>query len=575
MGVPRWIRSLPRLVDLIPYILLLAGAAAASRAHAQFTAITKNPLGDNGSAFGVSWADYDRDGDPDLYISNDGANLLLRNDGGGNFTDLTAPPLDDGGNGGSSVWGDYDNDGDPDLYLVNYASSNHLFRNDGASGFSDVTTAALADSGGPGQGAAWADFDGDGDLDLYIVHYGTPNKLLRQDATGVFVDATNGPLADPGWGLAAAWGDYDSDGDPDLYITNDGPNRLLRNDGMGHFTRITGLAIEESGPGQGAAWGDYDNDGDLDLYVANYGTSNKLLRNDGGAFTAITAGPLGDTSNSTGVAWGDYDNDGDLDLYVANYGTPNELLRNDGSGVFTAITAGPLGDSGNGTGVAWADYDLDGDLDLYLANDGQSNVLMRNDLASGAHWLELSLTGIASNRSAIGARARVVSGGVSRIREVTGGSGYMSQNDLVLHFGLGASSVADSVIIRWPSGVVESYVALAANRRYSLNELSVTAVEDASPTVAPLRLASPTPNPAFGPVALSFTLSRPSHARLSIFDITGRWVATLVDKDLPPGVHPIRWDHRDARGMRVASGIYLARLEALGETRLRKLALLR
>ena len=474
------------------------------------------------------------------------------------------------------MWGDYDNDGDLDLYLVNYLTPNRLFRNDGGGAFTDVTSGPLGDPGA-GQGAAWADYDLDGDLDLYFVNHGTPNKLLRNDGAEGFTDVTAGPLGDAGWGLAATWGDSDNDGDPDLYITNDGPNRLLRNDGDGVFTRIPGLAIEDGGAGQGAAWGDYDNDGDLDLYVANYGTANKLLRNDGGnTFTQITSGPLGDPGNGTGVAWGDYDNDGDLDLYLANYGSPNRLLQNDGGNVFTALTSGGLGDAGNGTGVAWCDFDADGDLDLYLANDGQSNVLLRNDLANGNHWLQFDLVGQISNRAAIGARVRVVAGGTRRIAEVSGGSGYMSQNSLTLEFGLGTAGSADSVIVSWPAGTVEIYTAVLADRRLTLTESRVTDVGDATAAGGPaFQLAAVTPNPASGPAVLRFALPKTAHVRLAVFDVRGRLVATLANGLLPPGWHPIVWQRRDTRGARVASGVYWAQLEALGEVRTQRLVLVR
>jgi hypothetical protein len=401
--------------------------------------------------------------------------------------------------------------------------------------------------------------------------------MLRNDGGGAFVDATAGPLADAGWGVCATWGDYDNDGDPDLYITNDGPNRLLRNNGDGTFARVIGLAIEDGNAGYGAAWGDYDNDGDLDLYVANYGSPNKLIRNDGGdAFTQITSGPLGDPGNGTGVAWGDYDLDGDLDLYLANYGTGNKLLRNDG-GAFTAITAGALGDDGNGTGVAWADYDGDGDLDLYLVRDGQSNMLLRNDLASGNHWLHLDLVGRVSNRSAIGARVRVVAGGMRRIQEVSGGSGYMSQNSLTLEFGLGSAAIADSVIVSWPSGYEEAYVHVAANQRLALTELNVVAVESPDPgTAAPaFRLAAPAPNPADREALVAFALPRSSPVRLAVFDVRGRRVATLATGRWEAGWHPVRWACRNERGEPVAAGLYFVKLEALGEIRTQKISVVR
>jgi hypothetical protein len=275
-----------------------------------------------------------------------------------------------------------------------------------------------------------------------------------------------------------------------------------------------------------------------------------------------------------GAAWCDYDNDGDLDLYVSNYGQPNVLLRNDGGDVFTAITAGALGDNGNGTGVAWADADGDGDLDLYLVNDGQANVLLRNDLSSTSHWLSLDLRGLVSNRSAVGARVRVVAGGISRIREVSGGSGYMSQNSLVLHVGLGTAAVADSVVVSWPSGYVESHHGLPADQRFVIEELSVVAVPDGPAPGPALQLAAAGSNPAaLGRSLLRFALPRPARVRLRVYDVQGRLAARVVESHLPAGWHTVDWT--GGRAEPLASGIYLAKLDALGETRTLKLALVR
>ncbi|MEK7347576.1 MAG: ASPIC/UnbV domain-containing protein, partial [Candidatus Eisenbacteria bacterium] len=272
--------------------------------------------------------------------------------------------------------------------------------------------------------------------------------------------------------------------------------------------------------------------------------------------------------------WGDYDNDGDLDLYLANYGSANRLLRNDGASVFTALTSGPLGDAGNSTGVAWGDYDGDGDLDLYLANDGSSNVLMRNDLANGNHWLHLDLVGLVSNRSAIGTRVRVVAGGLHQIQEVSGGSGYLSQNSLTLEFGLGAAAVADSVEISWPSGYVETYVAVPADQRLTVTELSVVAVGESPAPGPPLALAAPFPNPTDGPTTFRLALPRATHVRLSLYDVQGRRVATPVRGSRGPGWHSFTWNGKDSRGRQVAAGIYFARLETLGEIRTRRIIVL-
>jgi fibronectin type 3 domain-containing protein len=429
------------------------------------------PIGDTGDGMGAAWCDYDGDGDVDLYFTNDGTgNVLADNNGDGSFTDATSGPLGDAGSGAAGVWGDYDNDGDPDVYIVNTGGANVLLRNDGGGTFTDVTAGPLGDTG-DGYGAAWADYDLDGDIDLYFANSGAANKLLRNDGGGVFTDATTGPLGDAGAGRGVAWGDYDADGDPDLYVANYGSaNRLLRNDGGGVFTDVASGAVADAGNGTGVAWGDYDNDTELDLYVANYGGANLLLRNDAGVFTDVASGELADTGNGTGVAWGDYDVDGDLDLYIVNDGSANILLRNLGGDEFLDVTTSPLDDSGEGQGAAWGDFDRDGRLDLAVMNRNGANLLLRGRIANTAGFLHVTLTGTVSNRSGIGARIRIVTSDGQQVREISGGSGYLSQNSLTEEFGVGLVSQIDTLEIRWPSGIVNTYHSLPTGQFTSFTE---------------------------------------------------------------------------------------------------------
>jgi len=197
-------------------------------------------------------------------------------------------------------------------------------------------------------------------------------------------------------------------------------------------------------------------------------------------------------------------------------------------------------------------------------------VLMRNDLNPGAHWLHLDLVGAASNRSAIGARARVVAGGVSRIREVSGGSGYYSQCSLTLEFGLGPAVVADSVTVRWPSGAVQTLTGIAADQRLALSEPGVVGVERDAMIPEPA-LAAPAPNPSSGDVMLRFALDRLQPVRLSIHDVQGREVATLVDATREAGWHAVYWTGHDAHRVPVGPGIYLASLRTATIVRTRKI----
>ena len=449
--------------------------AAFTAFGAEWVDLTYPPLGqDTSYSAGVAWGDYDGDGDLDIYLSHgSNPNELFRNEGGGVFVDATSGPLGNSDFGLGVAWADYDNDGDLDLYLANCATANKLFRNDGGGNFADATSGPLGDPA-CGVGVAWGDFDNDGDLDIYLVNDGSANKLFRNDGGGNFVDATSGPLGDLGSGTAVACADYDNDNDLDIYLVNFGTaNKLLRNDGGLAFVDVTSGPLGDALNGKGVAWGDYDNDGDLDLFFANQYTGNKLLRNDGaGVFVDVTTTPLADVGgHAKGVVWGDYDNDGDLDLFLAKGDgallAENKLLRNDGGGVFVDATSGALLNLGMWSGSALGDFDNDGDLDLYVANLSGPNKLFLNQVGSRSHWLHVNPAAVVSKRSisqsAIGARLRAVSGNLSQIREISGGSGYCSQNSLEAEFGLGSRTIVDTLEIRWPSGQIDTLTSIPAD----------------------------------------------------------------------------------------------------------------
>ena len=459
---------------------------AAFQQLAQWADVSASPHNDDGKGCGVAWGDYDGDGDPDIYIANYAGhtnNKLLRNDGASTFTDVTSGPLGDASFGQGVAWADYDNDGDLDLYLGNTGGNqaNKLFRNDGGGVFTDASTSPVNDIGNT-VGLAWGDYNNDGYVDIYVNNGGL-NHLFHNDGDGTFTDVTSSPIDQGGNGTGVAWGDYDNDGDLDLYQCNSGfgwQNHLFRNDGGGTFTDVTTapLAVTTVGPyavSRGAAWGDYDNDGDLDLYVTTWAGSlwNRLFRNDGGgAFTDVTTSPLDDNGYGAGVAWGDYDNDGDLDIFVANGGTEgNKLFRNDG-GAFTDATVSPLDCPGNFCyGAAFADHDGDGDLDLYITDDEyQNNKLFRNNIGSANHWLHIKLIGTVSNAAAIGARVKITTGAGIQIREVSGGSGYCSQNSLIVEFGLGSYTTVDQIEVTWPSGIVQTVGSTAADQKITITE---------------------------------------------------------------------------------------------------------
>ena len=501
---------------------------------------------------GVVVFDYDGDGWEDIYAAstfdvrdlledNEGANALFRNNGDGTFTDVAmeagvGEPLSKT-NGGCAA--DFDNDGDQDLYVTNWGESK-LFQNDGAGRFGDVTTrAGLGDPDRSfrSMGCAWGDYDRDGWLDFAVVrhldesdpeafnlrvysHAVRPMALFRNNRDGTFAEVTKllGDTAGPsgtsgeygnlwGAGFQPGWLDYDNDGDPDLYVVNDfgqeiQPNVMWRNDGPGSdglwtFTDVS----RQSGTdvamfGMGLAVGDYDLDGHFDLYVTNI-EDNVLLRNggDGTAFTesATDAGVgHGSFRRQQRVSWGtvffDYDNDGWEDLYVASGYLdsdpvtnrkiqPNLLLHNTGTGAFDDVSSvSGTDDTGVGRGVAYADFDQDGCVDLYLANlglpggDPQFAKMFRNGCGWGNGWLGVKTVGTVSNRDGIGARVTIFADGRRQMREIAAGSSNKSQNTMIAHFGLGTASRVDSIEIRWPSGIVQNLYDVPINERLIVTE---------------------------------------------------------------------------------------------------------
>jgi len=538
--------------------------------------VTTALLGGANGGYGVAWGDYDGDADPDLYLTNSGAaNMLLQNNVGV-FVDATVAPLDDAAVGHGAAWGDFDNDGLIDLYVVNDGTPNVLLMNSGGGVFADATLGPEGDSGF-GYGLALADQDNDGDLDIYVTNWASANSLFRNEGGGVFTDATTGPLGDDGDGIGAAWCDYDNDGDQDLYLANHGAaNRMLRNDGDGVFSDATGGALGDPGNTNGPAWGDYDNDGDFDLYLPNSGSANRLLRNDGGGdFIDVTSGPEGDEGIGVGAIWGDYDNDGDLDLFLTNDGSSNRLFRNDG-GIFVVATYSETSSGGASKGAAWADYDGDGDLDLYVVNSGSMNQLLRNDLENLGHWLHVSLRGMESNQAAIGARVRLVAGGISQIREVSGGTGFCSQGSLPVEFGLASAAVVDTLQIYWPSGTVQDTFGVGVDQMIVISESEGLTRVEGEVTPAVHRLYPNYPNPFNPMTTICYDLPRIERVSLIIYDLEGRLIKTLLaGESIAPGRHEAVWRGLDDADRQVAAGVYFYRLSAGSHSETRRMMLVK
>lgn len=426
-------------------------------------------MGDSGAGFGVAWGDYDNDGDADLYVVRSlEPNLLYRNDKI-RFSEIgIVAGVNDDGDGSAAAWADYDNDGDLDLYVTNFGQPNRLFRNENDH-FVEVGKLTGVDDNGDSYGAAWADYDSDGDPDLYVVNFGA-NRFYRND-NGRFVERADSlGLSDASSGIQPAWGDYDNDGDPDLFLANSGPNRLFRNDDS-LFTSVENIFNpRDNGPSFGAAWGDYDNDGDLDLYVSYFGEENRLYRNNGAFIDVAKSLGIDDPSRSRGAVWADFDNDGNLDLFVTNSGQPNRLFRREGE-TFTEIGQ-KLGVNADGDsrGIALSDYDNDGGLDFYVAIQNGPDRLYHNQEFNG-NWLTIHPKGSESSFDAIGTRIQIIYGeGQRAIREITGGSSFLSQNALTATFGVGNADLIDTLKIRWPSGIIQRILNQKVNLTLEISE---------------------------------------------------------------------------------------------------------
>ncbi|GAB4252531.1 CRTAC1 family protein [Deferrisoma sp.] len=465
--------------------------APALAAESLFVDVTQEAgVGDAGNGKGAAFADIDNDGDWDLYVSNKGgANRLYRNNGDGTFTDITAEAGDNLGDAGfamGSIFFDYDNDGWVDLYLAKggryEVEANRLLRNVGGR-FVDVTEKAGVGSKAFTYAAAAADYDRDGYLDLYLANYGVgaKNQLFRNNGDGTFTEVTDqAGVGDRSWSWMAVWADVNGDGWQDLYVVNGRypagePNRLYINNGDGTFRDASAEAgVADPHWGLGAAFADVDNDGDLDLFVSNYVGPNALYLNDGtGRFTEVgKAAGLADEGWGKGPTFGDIDHDGDLDLYEGDCKVANQLYRNNGDGTFTNIAERNPDvrcETVRTKGTTFADVDGDGDLDLYVVNWGVENRLFRNTLNDG-NWLKVRLVGTISNRMAVGSRVWVRQGDrLVGMADLPTASGFCAQPPQELHFGVRAGETY-TVEVRFPNGTRKVVTGVAPGQVLTIEE---------------------------------------------------------------------------------------------------------
>jgi hypothetical protein len=452
-----------------------------------FTDVTERAgLARSGWASAVAVGDYNNDGFEDLFVTYWGQNVLYRNNGDGTFTDVTreAGLLDSRRRWGAGcTFVDYDRDGYLDLFVSNYL---------------EFDFAKVPKPGG-NINCTWKG------IPVNCGPRGLPpgtHSLYRNNRDGTFTDVSvvSGVAKATGtYGMTAVAADFDNDGWPDIYVACDStPSLYFRNNRDGTFTEEgleRGVALNEDGmeqAGMGLGIGDYDLDGNLDIFKTHFSDdTNILYRNNGkGIFEDMTI-RAGLAVETRFVGWGagivDLDNDGWPDIFFVTgsvypevekhlpaypYRTPRVIFRNLGNGRFEELIeeGGPgVAAAHASRGCAFGDFDNDGDLDILIVNLNEPPSLLRNDLGGRNHWLKVKLIGTKSNRSAIGARVTCRYGDRRQVQEVLSQSSFYSVNDPRLHFGLGAAETAN-LEVRWPSGAVETYAKVAADRIVVIKE---------------------------------------------------------------------------------------------------------
>lgn len=440
---------------------------------------------------GIVWFDYNNDRYPDLLLLNGTrATRLYRNDWDGSFTDVSESTglLNVAGTMGAAS-GDFDNDGFADLFITTMdGAPNVLLRNEGGQSFRNVSVSGNITETAYSASATTGDYDGDGDLDIYVSNYlagtvpeegGLPNFLYRNDGNFHFTEVAAAlQLDDRGCGLGATFSDFNNDGRPDLYVANDygyaiEPNAYFQNDSASFSRKENRNGTAATINAMGIAKGDYDNDGDQDLYVTNI-RENPLFENtDDGqffSFRSFDAGVALPELTSWGTAFSDVDLDGYLDLVVANgevaetvnEAEPQRFYHNDGNGTFTDASepSGIGAVSTMGRGLAVADYNLDGFPDIAInavqadLTDTENATLLKNQGVGEHHWLAVE-TPVSALKISLYAGAQ------SWHREVDGGSGYLSHSAVPVHFGAPSSAAAiDSLVVTFTDQSAQLYSGL-------------------------------------------------------------------------------------------------------------------
>jgi enediyne biosynthesis protein E4 len=488
---------------------------------------------DNFFAGGVSTIDFDNDGNIDIFIPGNKGNRLLKNLGNGQFTEVGKySGISNQYNSVAGIWGDFDNDGYIDLYLVNYkndngkAEPNILYRNNKNGTFTDVSSTSGLNDKDFSSSAAWADYDNDGDLDLFVSNYGVlkvtgnaqitgssqHDRLYRND-DGRFVDVSkhakiagkkiqsnklrqielSEQSGNRGFSFQPVWFDYDNDNLIDLFVTSDfGTSQLYKNNGDGTFTNVTRKAkIDKFTTGMGVAVVDINQDGYFDLYITTT-TKNKLyINNQDGTF--YERAQLYQLSDAKRTGWGvasiDIDNNGEEEFFIVNGAVVkskirmtiyeetlnnlqniNSLLIRDGKHFKQRNRIYNLFNSAMGRGLAIADLNNDGHVDIIMTSRDKDNLQIYQNSGNDNTSLSIQLVGNKNNKMAVGAKVSVYVNGKVQHKLVSAGSSYLSQHSQVLHFGTNRAAFVDKIVITWPDGTLKQMKNVATKQKLIIEE---------------------------------------------------------------------------------------------------------
>ncbi len=584
-----------KLFSVILFLLLINGSKVLPQGG--WTKITdpQNAVSQYTTNFpyvGASFTDVNNDNLPDLFAS---PRTLFINQGNGRYILAAALNLNVLNATAGSSWADLDNDGDNDCVIA--ATPSRVFLNNGSGSFTNATSLFPGLQNYGSWGCAIGEINEDRGLEILFAHAngyhpGSASEPCRfyfpgdtafgmhQLNTGYSFSQQLSSYTNP------FWSDYDLDGDMDLFLASGPANGTPAQDpcyknmkmetGIDTMIRMTAeLFAQHTQDGQCYNFIDYDNDGDLDLCITNYYSApTRLYKNDGGVYNVIST-PFSAATTNIANCWGDYDNDGDLDVIITNDNSPVRYFRND-AGSFIYISDGLTTPTAT-NGATNGDYDNDGDLDVFfngVGNNGNtiSVGLYRNDTAAGNRkFINIKLSGISSNKSALGSVVKiksVINGiHVRQMREVNAQNSFQGQNDMRLHFGTGNATMIDSVIIKWPKGLTETYTNISTNKFYNAVEGSglfeiVTSgvVQTGSQLPDRISLFQNYPNP-FNPVTkIEFSIPPAErkdlqYVKLKIYNVSGQEIETLISENLGPGTYTANWDASS-----YPSGVYFYRL---------------